>query len=194
MGGMPFRSPEANIRLAVTWLEAPPPARPFVLLNKMQLKVSSYQLVLHFACFECLLDKQLKVLLLSALPTQAKYRELISRTIPSKVTKNSDFVDILSASREPPSLSRDDASEAITPLEAVVQTNFVPPFKGVAAELCRMGHEMEPVYGHELLQLGKDGINLGNWRVLVINHLFRAGLLHKYGPKGLSRLHYDRNA
>lgn len=38
---------------------------------------------------------------------------------------------------------------------------------------------MEPIYGANILKTGKDGIKLENGSILVVQHLFRAGLVEK---------------
>lgn len=72
---------------------------------------------------------------------------------------------------------------AKTPIEAVVQSAHLKPLKGEAAELCKLGHQMEPICGQNLLEAGCSGIRLEDGSVLVINHLFRAGLVQKRGKK-----------
>lgn len=42
---------------------------------------------------------------------------------------------------------------------------------------------MEPIYGQNLLEAGKNGIRLRNGSVLVIHHLFRTGLVYKRGKR-----------
>ena len=72
---------------------------------------------------------------------------------------------------------------AKTPVEAVIQSSYLPPLKGENAELCKLGHEMEPVHGRNILEMGKEGIELEDGSVLVVQHLFRAGLVQKRGRK-----------
>jgi len=99
--------------------------------------------------------------------------------VPSKL-KRPDLIDVLSGKKEAPPQA---CATAKTPIEAVVQSTFLPPLKGENAELCKLGHTMEPVYGTNILNDGKDGIELEDGSILVVQHLFRAGLLQKQGRK-----------
>jgi hypothetical protein len=94
--------------------------------------------------------------------------------------KRPDLIDILSFAREAP-MPAESAVTAKTPIKAIVQSAFLPPLKGENAKLCELGHQMEPVYAKNLIAPGKDGIALEDESVLVVQHLFRAGLLQKRG-------------
>lgn len=111
---------------------------------------------------------------------QEKYRATINTTVPSKLSKKDDLIDVLSGAREAPTPANTTAS-AKTPIKAVVQSAFLNPLKGESAELCKLGHKMKPIYGKQLLDNGKGGITLEDGSVLVVEHLFRAGLVQKRG-------------
>lgn len=61
--------------------------------------------------------------------------------------------------------------------------HFLGTFCIQKVELCRLGHQMEPIYGCNLLEAGKNGIKLEDGSVLVTQHLFRVGTVHKRGKK-----------
>lgn len=69
---------------------------------------------------------------------------------------------------------------------AVSQSPYLPPLKGENAELCKLGHQMEPIYGTNILEFGREGVKLvkpEDGFILVEQHLFRAGLVQKRGRK-----------
>jgi hypothetical protein len=68
-------------------------------------------------------------------------------------------------------------------LEAANQSAFLKPLKGEAAKLCKLGHQMEPIYGMNILEAAKNGVQFENGSLLVIQHLFRAGLVQKSGSQ-----------
>jgi hypothetical protein len=72
---------------------------------------------------------------------------------------------------------------AKTPIEAVIQSAYLKPLKGETAELCKLGHQMEPIYGMNILEWAKNGARLEDGSVLKVHHLFRAGLLQKRNQK-----------
>jgi hypothetical protein len=111
-----------------------------------------------------------------------KYRESsISTKVPGSLERP-DLIDILSGAREAPTPAQSTVT-AKTPIEAIIQSAFLPPLKGENAKLCKLGHQMEPVHAKNLIAAGKDGIALEDESVLVVQHLFRAGLLQKRGCK-----------
>ena len=71
----------------------------------------------------------------------------------------------------------EDSREDLTFMDAIVRAGLLPALKGTSAELCELGHKMEPIYGRNLLQATKGGIALSDGKMLEILHLFRAGLL-----------------
>lgn len=101
--------------------------------------------------------------------------------MPSNLQRDG-LINILSGNQEPPPPPQAMVA-AKTPIEAVVQSAFLSPLKGESAELCKIGHQMEPIYAENLLKAGKDGIKLQDGKVLIIHHLYRAGLLQKTGSK-----------
>lgn len=71
----------------------------------------------------------------------------------------------------------EDSREDLTFMDAIVRSGFLPSLKGTSAELCELGHKMEPIYGNDLLKITKGGITLSDGKSVEIVHLFRAGLL-----------------
>jgi hypothetical protein len=110
------------------------------------------------------------------------YRATKSSKIPSKINNKQDLIKVLSGTMEAPLPSQANVT-AKTPIEAVIQSSYLPPLKGENAELCKLGHQMEPIYGTNILELGKEGIKLEDGKVLIVQHLFRAGLVQKRGRK-----------
>jgi hypothetical protein len=100
-------------------------------------------------------------------------------TIVSSNLKKPDLISILRGTKGTPLPSKANAI-AKTLLEAVVWSNFVlSPLNGESAELCKLGHHMELIYGMNILNEGKEGKRLKDGSVLDRPHLFRAGLLQK---------------
>ena len=97
---------------------------------------------------------------------QAMYRATKSSKIPSKINNKQDLIKVLSGVMEAPSPSQASVT-AKTPVEAVIQSSCLPPLKGENAELCKLGHQMEPIYGTNILELGKEGIKLEDGKVLA---------------------------
>jgi hypothetical protein len=44
---------------------------------------------------------------------------------------------------------------------AIILSSYLPPLiKGENAEHCKLGHQFEPTYGTNILELGKEGVKL----------------------------------
>ena len=103
----------------------------------------------------------------------AIFRDRYKRSPPSNTPGNSKrqwLIDALAAGWE-------DSREDLTFMDAIVRAGFLPSLKGASAELCELGHKMEPIYGKNLLEATKGGIALSDGKMLEVLHLFRAGLL-----------------
>lgn len=105
-----------------------------------------------------------------------KYRQAISPTVPSSLSKRNDLIDVLAGAKEAPASA---AASAKTPIEAAIQSAYLPPLRGENAELCRIGHEMEPIYGMNILEAAMNGIRLIDGSILVVKHLFRVGTVQQ---------------
>lgn len=114
---------------------------------------------------------------------KAKYRASISTRIPASVSRRDDFIAILSGKRDAPVAQSASGGAPKTPLEAAVSSAFLKPItSGPARELMQIGHEMESVYGEQVLDQSKgDGILTADGKRLVVDHLFRTGLVQKRG-------------
>lgn len=107
----------------------------------------------------------------------ALFRARYKRNPPSNTPGNSKrqwLIDALASGWE-------DSREDLTFMDAVVRSGFLPSLKGTSAELCELGHKMEPIYGSNLLAMTKGGVTLSDGKKLEIVHLFRAGLLQSVG-------------